>query len=378
MHLLMTADTVGGVWTYVRELVTGLVRRGHRVSLVSFGEPPTRAQVRWMEGLDNLQYQPTTFRLEWMQDAERDLEESMWFLEKLASRIQPDVVHLNQYAYGALQTDIAKLVVAHSDVVSWWATVYKKEPRDRWMDWYRELVERGLGGADIVVAPSWWMWNTIGRYYPLWQEPQLRLRGSHPFRVVIHNGRTPSLFDPRAHKENSVLAVGRLWDQAKQVSLLLEHEHPVKVRIVGSADHPDGLLKGRAENGHGTSKIEFLGVQSEYQLRDLFARSAIYAATSCYEPFGLAPVEAALSGCALVANDIPTFRELWDDAAYYFEENDAASLAAAIRTLTENPELRREYAQRAQRRACERYGSDRMLDHYEALYRTLVRQEVAA
>ena len=35
-------------------------------------------------------------------------------------------------------------------------------------------------------------------------------------------------------------------------------------------------------------------------MRELFARVAIYAATSRYEPFGLAPVEAALSGTPFV------------------------------------------------------------------------------
>src|SRR5208282_331116 len=37
MHVLITTDTVGGVWNYTRELVTGLSRRGIRVTLVSFG-----------------------------------------------------------------------------------------------------------------------------------------------------------------------------------------------------------------------------------------------------------------------------------------------------------------------------------------------------
>ena len=69
MHILLTADTVGGVWTYARELVTGLVRRGMRVTLVSFGDIPTPGQMRWMEGLRNFDFRPTAFRLEWMQDA---------------------------------------------------------------------------------------------------------------------------------------------------------------------------------------------------------------------------------------------------------------------------------------------------------------------
>ena len=40
MHVLVTADSLSGSWTYARELVTGLVTRGIRVTLVSFGEIP--------------------------------------------------------------------------------------------------------------------------------------------------------------------------------------------------------------------------------------------------------------------------------------------------------------------------------------------------
>ena len=39
--------------------------------------------------------------------------------------------------------------------------------------------------------------------------------------------------------------------------------------------------------------------------------------TALYEPFGLAVLEAAQAGCALVLSDIPTFRELWDGAALF-------------------------------------------------------------
>ena len=51
MHVLVTADTLGGVWTYTRELVSGLTRRGVRVTLVSFGEIPTAKQSEWLTAL---------------------------------------------------------------------------------------------------------------------------------------------------------------------------------------------------------------------------------------------------------------------------------------------------------------------------------------
>ncbi len=49
MYVLITSDTVGGVWTYTQELVTGLIHAGHRVTLVSFGKLPLPHQTAWMQ-----------------------------------------------------------------------------------------------------------------------------------------------------------------------------------------------------------------------------------------------------------------------------------------------------------------------------------------
>src|SRR5947208_13228833 len=105
MHILVTADTVGGVWTYARELVTGLVRRGIKVTLVSFGDIPVSQQTEWMQHLKGLDYRPTAFRLEWMQDSESDLEASAMYLEEVVRETSPDLLHLNQFYYGALRSE---------------------------------------------------------------------------------------------------------------------------------------------------------------------------------------------------------------------------------------------------------------------------------
>ena len=55
LHVLVTADTMSGSWTYTRELVTGLVTRGARVTLVSFGEIPLPEQTAWMDLLHGLE-----------------------------------------------------------------------------------------------------------------------------------------------------------------------------------------------------------------------------------------------------------------------------------------------------------------------------------
>src|SRR5574340_716888 len=99
MHVLVTADTLGGVWTYARELVTGLVKRGVQVTLVSFGEIPAPSQMSWLDGLRNVDFRPTAFRLEWMQESEQDLEASAEHLKSIVRETGPDLLHLNQYFF---------------------------------------------------------------------------------------------------------------------------------------------------------------------------------------------------------------------------------------------------------------------------------------
>jgi glycogen(starch) synthase len=370
MHVLMTADTLGGVWNYARELAAGLSQRGVRVTLVSFGEIPSPEQTRWMEGLARFDYHPTGFKLEWMRDSAEDLEHSAEYLQNLIDEVRPDVLHLNQYFYGAMHSSVPKVVCAHSDVVGWWQVVRGCEPPpSTWIDEYRQLVYSGLAAADAVVAPSQWMLQSLADNY-------LELTGGR----VIYNGRTPTLFNPHISKEDFVMSVGRLWDAGKQVTLLAQQDLPCETFLIGSAHDPDGDSPVSVFEPASERKvnINFKGTQTEAQLRQLYGRCAIYAATSRYEPFGLAPLEAAFSRCALVANDIPSLREIWGDSALYFHRNDTRSLGVTIRSLLSDVELRRVYANRALRHAQSNYTAARMTDEYLGLYKALVGAEVLA
>lgn len=367
MHILVTADTLGGVWTYARELVTGLVRRGIRVTLVSFGDIPSAAQARWLDALPQVDFRPTAFKLEWMQDCEADLEASSEYLSQVITETMPDLLHLNQFYYGALPGDVPRIVVAHSDVVSWWSAVHQHAPAESaWLRWYRESVGRGLACATTVVAPTRWMLDQIDRNY-----------GKPQNGAVINNGRTPSLFNPHVSKEDTILTVGRLWDSGKNAALLLKEDMPAPVHIVGVDRHPEfhSSAFGAEEL---RDNIHLQPQQDENEMVQLFSRAAIYAATSRYEPFGLAPVEAALSRCAVVASDIPPFRELWGDAAVFFRSDDAADLRRVLDGLVRDFSLRQHYANRAYNHARAKFTAARMTDQYLELYNALTPASVAA
>lgn len=372
MRVLVTADTFNGVWTYARELVTGLVTQGAQVTLVSFGEIPLPDQTTWMQPLHGLEYHPTAFRLDWMQEGEQDFQAGEAYLCEIARDTRPDVLHLNQLSFGALPVATPRVVTAHGDVVTWWLTIHGHEPaQSAWLEWYRETIVAGLRRAEAVVTTTRWMAD------------MLRVAYEDDFTgYVIPAGRNPIYFNPFVAKEESVLAIGRLWDSGKQVSLLTQHTHKLPVCIVG-ADNPIPApalpIRADVRVSIPEHEISVKGAQTEAQLRNLYSRSTVFAATSRYEPTGLGSVEAAFSRCALVVNDIPVYREMWGDAALYFERNDADSLAEVLSQLDQDPEVVRLYGTRAYNRARERFTARRMVDDFLQLYRRLrtVRTAVA-
>ena len=99
-----------------------------------------------------------------------------------------------------------------------------------------------------------------------------------------------------------------------------------------------------------------------------FASPPCTFATSVYEPFGLAPLEAALCGCAVVARDLPSLREVWGNAALYF--NSATALERVLASLAAHPRRLKGAQCRAGQRAA-RYSTQAMTAQYLAIYEAL-------
>jgi glycogen synthase len=358
VHVLMTTDTLGGVFTYSMELCTWLSRRGVRVTLASMGRPLDAEQHRLVRstGLNVIE---SSYRLEWMDDPWQDVARAGEWLGALEQRLRPDVVHLNGYAHGALPWRAPVLMVAHSCVLSWWRAVLNTEAGPEYAR-YRDEVRRGLGAANVVVAPTLAMLNCLRREY-----------GELPHGRTVHNGVRLTSAEPAA-KEAFVLSAGRLWDPAKNVMQLERAARavPWPIRVAGDPKAPD------ERNAPPLEHVELLGVLSREELAGWLQRAAIFALPALYEPFGLAILEAAAAGCALVLGDIPSLRELWAGCACFVDPRDPTALSAALLELIRDPRLCAWLAENARRRA-RRYNIQRMGAAYLALYESLGRRTTA-
>ena len=341
----MTADTVGGVWTYALELTRALQPFDVEVLLAVMGPPLSAAQTADARSISNLNLFKSNYKLEWMSDCWSDVKHAGDWLLHLENRLQPDLVHLNGYAHGSLPWNSPTLVVGHSCVYSWWQAVKGDAPPSEWQH-YKTEVMNGLSAADLVVTPSAAMMQSLHTHYG----PLNKTR-------VIPNGRNPENFTARS-KRKFILSAGRLWDKAKNIERLMNIAPELSWPIIVAGD-----LQDHPHPRH----CHWLGSLSESELRRWFAAASVYALPALYEPFGYTPLEAALSGCALVLGDIDSLREVWRDAAVFVDPNDHGALRSALVELIENSPHRDEMSRHARERALE-FTSDRMGQNYFAAY----------
>jgi glycogen(starch) synthase len=323
IRLLMTADTIGGVWTYAIDLIKGLQAHGVEVHLATMGRTLSQAQRKQLAAIPNLRLHESTYKLEWMDAPWQEVDAAGDWLLELEEELQPDLIHLNNFCHGDQPWQTPVLIVGHSCINSWWQAV-KGEDAPRKYHEYTERVKGGLQSADLVIAPSRAFLAELQHFYgPL--EPSL----------AIPNAREEKFFYP-AKKEPLILSMGRLWDEAKNINACEYAAERVSwtMEVAGAATHPSGGKNADYQN------LVPLGELTHEVVAAKLSKAAIYALPARYEPFGLSVLEAALSGCALVLGDIASLRENWQGAALFADPDSPEDLYDKIDFLIRNPRQR--------------------------------------
>ncbi len=381
MKILLTTDAVGGVWQYTTELAQALSARGvecvvavlgpapsedQRIALVSSvlprkREPRAKQDVARNSGFLRSQEHEvpitlieTGLPLDWTCADAAPVLAAGKAIAALAKDHAADLIHYNMPTLAAAGPPaIPSIAVAHGCVSTWWEAA-KGTPLGRDYRWHRALTADGLRAVDRVVAPSAAYAAIVERHYRL-ETPVL----------AIHNGRTlTGAYDPAAPMADVALTVGRLWDGVKNAALLDKAAARLPIPF---------LAAGASKGPHGETirldHLRELGHLSGEQIAAHLAKRPIFVSAASFEPFGLAVLEAAQAGCALVLADIPTFRELWDGAASFVPLD--GGWCEAIEALVHDTPRRAALGEAARSRAA-RYTPDATADRMLALYRDVI------
>lgn len=333
----------GGVQQLTTELADHLRGQGHQVILVGAGKaeyeggpgrdgttvPVGRAvSVRGNRSTARVSFAPTTIHM--VGRVLRDV----------------DVVHVHEpliplIGWSALRSQKPMVATFHADPPGWVETFYRMPGLAGRM---RRAVLTAVSSAAARAIPAGW-----GEVDLI---PNAIDVGSYSMDVGRVSRRVAFLGRDEPRKGLDVLL--KAW--------------PEVTHRVGDAE----LVVLGASREEQIDGVSFRGRVSEGEKRRLLASSTVYVAPNLGgESFGIVLAEAMAAGCAVVASDIPSFRDVVRGAGMMATPGDASGLAEAIAALLEDRERASELGERA-RASVVRFDWSSVLDQYLAVYRRAI------
>lgn len=143
----------------------------------------------------------------------------------------------------------------------------------------------------------------------------LRILESRPSFLTV------STLEPRKAQSQILDAVEVLWSAGEDVNLVLVGQQGWKI---------DALVDRIAKHPENGKRLFWLkGISDEY-LERVYQASTCLVAASINEGFGLPLIEAARHAIPIIARDIPVFREVAGEAAFYFSGDTGEQIAQAM------------------------------------------------
>lgn len=204
------------------------------------------------------------------------------------------------------------------------------------------LVERQtLSGADIILAVSKQFASWLRIHYPEYKDKIDHLTNGVDYSII------PVSKEGNVVREtNRIIAVGggmprkKISVICKAIEILNNSGYDFKLVVVGDNGKDDDII-------NSFSFVDNLGLVDSRQITEEYKKANIFISNSCFETFGLAPIEAILCGCnVLLSKEIGAWslfdNELIsdDDRILDFEdENEIAKKIQKLLTASNNQRL---------------------------------------
>ena len=293
---------------------------------------------------------------------------AVWNTRRELRRLRPDVVHAHSFLFEqALHFGfpLGRPVVAtiHTDRPEWGS----RKVQHRLRDWLTRRFYMLQTTRLIVVSDA------------LWAHARKAVRVDGKTADIIWNGLDAVWFEPLAEdsvRDIEVIHVARADSNKNHMTtiyaLSILARRGLRVKAVLAGDGPELERIRSAVHDFGLAEhVQCPG--RTYDPRRLYRNSMIALAPSQYEGFDRALGEAASSGCAILASNIPAHCELLDNGRVggLLPPDDPEIWANEIERLLADVETRQRAAQTARSWAEQRLSFNEYLVKHLALYAQL-------
>lgn len=206
----------------------------------------------------------------------------------------------------------------------------------RWKYWikygfYRFVTRVAVHKAHTVFVPTNTVRSVLRKYFPAMASKVVVTPEGISDELLQHTSKLKTL----ATKPNTLLYVGSLYPH-KNVSLLLHalQQLPAyRLTIVSARTVFKEKLQSEATALGLSDRVQFLSDIDDAELAKLYKTSTALIQPSFSEGFGLTGLEAIAFKTPVLASKIPVFKEVYQDAALYFDPHSVDDFCTVLQTL---------------------------------------------
>ncbi len=290
---------------------------------------------------------------------EKVLADANWYSSKeqiliprILSKEKPDLVHFTHFNVPLAWR--GKFVVTIHDLI---LSEYSKEVSKSSFYpiyltkniLYNLTFKKATTSSERILSPSSFVKNEILKNYKTKKEKiTVTHEAADEFFIAKNKEKTLPLekkkvLSKHKIKEPYVLTVGNSYPY-KNIETVIKSLSTLSSEIslvhLSKRDHFAESLTKLAKRSGVSERFHITGYVTKEELYFLYRQAQAFIFPSLSEGFGLPGLEAMASGCPVLASDIVVFREIYGEAAEYFEPKDPDDLAKKIQFIIHNSEFR--------------------------------------
>ncbi len=232
---------------------------------------------------------------------------------------------------------------------------------------YTTLIRAAARKARKVITVSEFCRTEIAEK---WDIPADRIETTHEAARSLfkpgkkkRSGPATILFVSAIHPRKNLGRLIRVWER-----LRADRFSDLRLKVVGPAGWSAGADLRALKAAVASGGAEWLGSQTDEQLKEAYQTSTMLVYPSLYEGFGLPPLEAMACGCPVVCSKTASLPEVCGEAAEYFDPTSEEDISAKISYLLGSEERREELSRAGVAKAAE-YSWARMAEETSTIYR---------
>lgn len=330
----------GGVGRYVENLVEELYKNGNNHQYVLFVRKDFQESQKFLS---------SNFKIVLADFPHYSLKEQVFF-PSIINNENLDIMHFPHFNVPVFY--FGKYLVTIHDLIKHTSKGMQTTTKNAWLYWlkylgYKLVFASAVKRAKKIITPSKFVKKEIIREYLIDSSKiEVTYEG---FDHKIQNQKKEVLKKYQIEKP-FLLYVGSVYPHKnvenliKAVVILNQENHPsfpkITLVIICGRSVFWQRLQSKIKEMNVEDLVKMTGFVPDEELGSFYQEALVFTFPSLSEGFGLPGLEAMATGTPVIASDIPVLREIYGNAAEYFNPLDPEEMAKKINEVITNDKIR--------------------------------------